>query len=177
MSLKSPRNRNSRRFSFLTWVNLIGLGVGLIPGIAGPSGPTGRDQEPIVTVTTPKGVRIYAELADTMEKRARGLMFRDSLARDRGMLFSFPELKPWTFWMKNTKVPLDIIWMDQNKKIVHVETNVPGCHRMDDGCPQYQPVREALYVLEIAAGMAEALKLERGVTLQFQLPASSTASH
>ncbi|MEW6544941.1 MAG: DUF192 domain-containing protein [Nitrospirota bacterium] len=130
-----------------------------------------------MTVITPKGARIYAELADTIEKRARGLMFRDSLAKDRGMLFSFPELKHWTFWMKNTKVPLDIIWMDRNKKIVHVEANVPGCNRTDEGCLQYQPAQEALYVLEVAAGVAEALKLERGVTLQFQLPASPPPSH
>ncbi|MEW6247599.1 MAG: DUF192 domain-containing protein [Nitrospirota bacterium] len=116
---------------------------------------------------TPGGAIIYAELADTTEKRARGLMFRNSLAQDRGMLFAFSEPKPWTFWMKNTKVPLDIIWLDGKKRIVHIERNVPICTRTDDSCPQYQPTEDAMYVLEIAGGMADALKLQRGATLQF----------
>lgn len=127
-------------------------------------------ESPLVVVTTPQGSTIFAEVADTTERRARGLMFRESLAKDRGMLFTFPEPQHWTFWMKNTRISLDIIWMDRTKKIVHIERNVPGCSRTDDGCPQYQPNDEALYVLEIAAGMADALKLQRGGTLQFQIP-------
>ncbi len=138
----------------------------LLPVSAGPE-PTSSDIR-LVPVTTPAGVTILAELADTTEKRARGLMFRESLPKDRGMLFTFPEPQHWTFWMKNTRIPLDIIWMDRNRKIVHVERNVPGCNRTDDGCPQYQPNEEASYVLELAAGMADALKLHRGVKLQFQ---------
>ncbi len=127
-------------------------------------------EEGLVSVTTPQGVTILAELADTTEKRARGLMFRESLAKDRGMLFTFPEPQPWTFWMKNTRIALDIIWMDRDKKIVHVERNVPGCSRTDDGCPQYQPNDDALYALELAAGMADTLKLQRGAKLRFQTP-------
>jgi uncharacterized membrane protein (UPF0127 family) len=100
-------------------------------------------------------------------------MFRESLAKDRGMLFTFPEPQHWTFWMKNTRIALDIIWMDRNKKIVHVERNVPGCSRTDDGCPQYQPNDASLYVLEVAAGTADALKLQRGVKLQFQVSPAS----
>jgi hypothetical protein len=125
---------------------------------------------PLVVVTTPQGSTILAELADTTERRARGLMFRESLPRDRGMLFTFPEPQHWTFWMKNTRIPLDIIWLDRNKKIVHIERNVPGCSRTDEGCPQYQPNDEALYVLEVAAGVADVLKLQRGSTLKFQIP-------
>ncbi len=124
-------------------------------------------EEGLIPVKTPAGVVIYAELADTTEKRARGLMFRNSLAKDRGMLFTFTEPKPWAFWMKNTKIPLDIIWLDSQKRIVHIERNVPLCTRNDDSCPQYQPTEEAMYVLEIAGGMADALKLQRGATLQF----------
>jgi len=128
----------------------------------------------LIAITTPRKEVILAELADTTEKRARGLMFRDSLPKDRGMLFTFTEPQHWAFWMKNTRIPLDIIWMDGQKRIVYVERNVPGCSRTDDGCPQYQPTHEALYVLEVAAGMAEALQLQRGVKLHFQVPASST---
>ena len=119
--------------------------------------------------TTPAGTVILAELADTAEKRGRGLMFRESLPKDRGMLFTFSEPQQWTFWMKNTRIPLDIIWMDGKKKIVHVERNVPTCSRTDDGCPQYQPNDQAVYVLELGAGMAESLKLQRGMVLKFRI--------
>ena len=144
-----------------------------------PARAAGADQAGVgpeaglIPVTTPRKEIILAELADTQEKRARGLMFRDSLPKDRGMLFTFSEPQHWAFWMKNTRIALDIIWMDGQKRIVYVERNVPGCSRTDDGCPQYQPTHEAMYVLEVAAGMAEALQLQRGVKLQFQVPSST----
>ncbi|MBI4401028.1 MAG: DUF192 domain-containing protein [Nitrospirae bacterium] len=168
----------------LSWKRLWGtaLGTGLLTlmmlsglSVEGGAGSEGKpSEEKLVPVTTPLGVRILTELADTTEKRARGLMFRESLAKGRGMLFTFPEPQHWTFWMKNTRIALDIIWLDRHKKIVHVERNVPGCSRTDDGCPQYQPNEEALYVLELAAGMADSLRLERGVKLQFQVPSPVT---
>jgi uncharacterized protein len=127
-------------------------------------------QDHLVQVSTPHGGTIQAEIADTTEKRAKGLMYRDSLAKDRGMLFTFAEPQLWTFWMKNTRIPLDIIWMDSKKRIVHIERNVPTCSRTDDGCPQYQPNDNAMYVLELAAGVADALKLQRGSVLTFQVP-------
>ena len=145
------------------------LALTLYAGSAEALSPAGPDG-PVVSVTTPQRETILAELADTTEKRARGLMFRQSLAQDRGMLFIFPEPQQWTFWMKNTKIPLDIIWMDRDKRIVYIARNVPGCGRSDDGCPQYQPTYDALYVLEIAAGMADALQLKQGAKLQFQIP-------
>lgn len=140
---------------------------------AGPDSAGVASESGLVTVTTPRKEVILVELADTAEKRARGLMFRDSLPKDRGMLFIFSEPQHWAFWMKNTRIALDIIWMDGQKRIVYVERNVPGCSRTDDGCPQYQPTHEAMYVLEVAAGMAEALQLQRGVKLQFQVPSST----
>jgi uncharacterized protein len=127
-------------------------------------------QDRVVQISTPNGITIQAEIADTTEKRAKGLMYRDSLAKDRGMLFTFAEPQLWTFWMKNTRISLDIIWMDGKKRIVHIERNVPTCPRTDDGCPQYQPNDNAVYVLEVAAGVADALKLQRGSILKFQTP-------
>jgi uncharacterized membrane protein (UPF0127 family) len=125
-------------------------------------------QNGLIQISMPNGATIQAEIADTTEKRAKGLMYRDSLAKDRGMLFTFAEPQLWTFWMKNTRMPLDIIWMDGKKRIVHIERNVPTCSRTDDGCPQYQPNDNAMYVLELAAGVADALKLQRGSVLKFQ---------
>lgn len=129
----------------------------------------------LIAVTMPQGTVIMAELVDTVEQRARGLMFRPSLEKNRGMLFTFAEPQQWSFWMKNTRISLDIIWMDRNKKIVHIERNVPTCSRTDDGCPQYQPTENALYVLELASGSADALNLDRGMTLRFQLPSDLPA--
>ncbi|MBX3124904.1 MAG: DUF192 domain-containing protein [Nitrospira sp.] len=126
--------------------------------------------ETLIAVKMPNGTVIQAELADTALKRAQGLMFRERLADDRGMLFIFGDAQPWTFWMKNTKIPLDIIWMDAKKTIVHIERNTPICTRQDDGCPQYHSEEGALYVLELGAGRAAALQLQRGVKLSFKQP-------
>jgi uncharacterized membrane protein (UPF0127 family) len=121
-------------------------------------------------VQLPGGIIIQAEIADTPKKRAEGLMYREHLAKDRGMLFTFQQAQPWTFWMKNTKIPLDIIWLNEKKQIVHIAGSVPICMRTDDSCPQYQPNDPALYVLELGSGEAERLKLEKGSKLQFKLP-------
>ena len=126
--------------------------------------------ETLITVKTPQGALIQAELADTALKRAQGLMFREHLADDRGMLFIFGDAQPWTFWMKNTRIPLDIIWMDGKKTIIHIERNVPICSRQDDGCPQYHSDEGALYVLELGGGRADALQLQRGTRLSFKQP-------
>lgn len=133
-----------------------------------PPTVAGAGQDSLVVIRMPNGAEVYAEVADTPEKRARGLMFRDSLPKDRGMLFTFAEPQAWTFWMKNTKIALDILWLDDKKRIVHIERNVPTCSRTDDGCPQYQPNDPALYVLELAGGVADQLKLRRGMALAFQ---------
>ncbi len=125
------------------------------------------EHTPIVPVRTPQGYTIQAELADTPLKRAQGLMYRESLPDDRGMLFIFGESQAWTFWMKNTKLPLDIIWISEQKKIVHIEANVPICTLPGNSCPQYQSNDPAMYVLELGGGRAEALKLARGMKLQF----------
>jgi uncharacterized membrane protein (UPF0127 family) len=148
----------------------LGLGVAWGPHASLAQNPP---PEALVRIVTPNGKTVLAEVADTTEERAKGLMFRQSLPLDRGMLFTFPEPQLWTFWMKNTRIPLDIVWMDRHKRIVHVERNVPGCSRQDDGCPQYQPGEDALYVLEIAGGQSGVLEMERGKKLQFELSEST----
>lgn len=124
----------------------------------------------LVQIILPGGTIIQAELADTPQKRATGLMYREHLDADRGMLFTFTQAQAWVFWMKNTKIPLDLIWMNEKKQIIHMEQNVPICTRTDDSCPQYRPNEDALYVLELAGGRAENLKLQRGSKLQFRIP-------
>ncbi len=124
----------------------------------------------LATIATPNGANIFAEIADTPAKRAEGLMFRTNMAPDHGMLFTFQELGRWTFWMKNTKMSLDIIWLNADAKVVHLESKVPICTRKDEGCPRYHPNKKALYVLELRAGIAERLEIHKETQLSITLP-------
>lgn len=124
--------------------------------------------EPAITITYPTGTRIQAELADTPQKRSRGLMFREKLAPDAGMLFVFEEAGEWSFWMKNTPVALDILWIGPDKRIVYIEENIPLCRQ--DPCPEYKPGKDALYALELPAGSVKREKLTKGMKLTFDLP-------
>jgi hypothetical protein len=80
-------------------------------------------------------------------------MYRTELLDDKGMLFIFKQPGTYSFWMKNVKIPIDMIWVDSGRKIVHIEHNVPPCKA--DPCPLYNPGKQALYVVETAPGFAE----------------------
>ena len=124
----------------------------------------------LATIQTPKGITLYAEIADTPQQRRKGLMFRHSLAPDHGMLFIFQDSAKWTFWMKNTKIPLDMVWIDKKGKIVDIHHAAPICERADDFCPRYTPRDDAMSVLEIRGGMAKNLGLKRGDILTLTMP-------
>ena len=122
----------------------------------------------LISIQTPSGATIKAEIADTPLKRSVGLMYRDHLKKDHGMLFFFSQPQAWTFWMKNTKIALDLIWIDDKKRVTHIERHVPICTKSDDSCPQYRPNSDdAVYVLEIAGGTVDGYKIEKGTKLQF----------
>ncbi|MGD8375268.1 MAG: DUF192 domain-containing protein [Acidobacteriota bacterium] len=140
--------------------------------LAGAS-PAAEDAGPSYgRVVGPGGVVLQVELADTPARRARGYMFRDGVGPEDGMLFPFGEESVHTFWMKNVRFPLDIIWMDGTGRVVHVEDHVPACR--EDPCPSYGPMTRAAYVLELAAGQAAALSLEPGVQLEILIPPPAT---
>lgn len=120
--------------------------------------------EPVAIM--PRGERITLEIAANSEARARGLMFRDHLPPDRGMLFLFPRNDVFSFWMKNTLIPLDMIWLDEQNRIVHIAANVPPCAA--DPCPSYSPGKVARSVLELAAGRAAELRLVPGQSIQIR---------
>ncbi|MBK8276026.1 MAG: DUF192 domain-containing protein [Nitrospira sp.] len=125
----------------------------------------------LVSIQTPSGITLKAEVADTPLKRSVGLMYRDHLKKDHGMLFFFGQPQAWNFWMKNTKIALDLIWIDGKKRVTHIERNVPICTKSDDSCPQYRPNSDdAVYVLEIAGGTVDGYKIEKGSKLQFGQP-------
>ena len=112
------------------------------------------------------GQRYAVELADDDAERARGLMFRDAMADDRGMLFVHDTQEPQAYWMKNTRIALDILYFDNDRKLVAQQRDVPPCS-LGDACPSYPSNAPSRYVLELNAGQAEKLKLQDGTTLIF----------
>ncbi len=119
--------------------------------------------EEFIQVFLPDETLISAELAVTDWERQRGLMYRDAIYKDQGMLFIFSEESYHSFWMKNMSFSIDILWLDKEKRIVHIEERVPPCQTRD--CPSYAPDLPAMYVLELKAGMAEChdLKLQQRI--------------
>jgi uncharacterized membrane protein (UPF0127 family) len=111
--------------------------------------------------------RFGVELADTDEKRTLGLMFRDSMPDDQGMLFIFPGETRRSFWMKNTRIPLDIFYFDSNLALVSVAENTPPCRTRR--CPAYPSDGPAKYVLELNAGKAAELGVKAGDVLELHL--------
>jgi uncharacterized membrane protein (UPF0127 family) len=101
-----------------------------------------------------------AEIAATPEKQSKGLMFRQKINDDYGMLFIFTEEDTRSFWMKNTLIALDIIYLNRAQQIVDMYVSVPPC--CGDPCPSYTSKLPAQYVLEINGGLAKKLKLEIG---------------
>jgi uncharacterized protein len=101
-----------------------------------------------------------AEIADTPEKLSMGLMFRRKIRDDYGMLFVFQDDDYRSFWMKNTLIPLDIIYLNRGQQVVDLHESVPPCRV--DPCPSYDSKFPARYVLELNAGMAKKLNLKIG---------------
>ena len=117
-------------------------------------------------VTTSTGEKIPVEVADTLKKRSLGLGNRPYLTKGWGMLFVFEERKPHRFWMKDMQFPLDIIWLD-NHRIVHINHNAKPAYSDDEPNVMTSPV-PVNFVLEIAAGRAEKLRLKTGQQMKFK---------
>ncbi len=105
------------------------------------------------------------EIMDSEEKRVNGLMFRDNLDFDKGMLFVFEKEDKYDFWMKNMKFPIDVVWINENKEVVYMHKNTPPCP--ENVCFSIMPDREARYVLEVNSGVADDIGLNIGDKLEF----------
>jgi uncharacterized membrane protein (UPF0127 family) len=143
-----------------------------VAGCTNPPAPPPPPMEtpaPVATVSPrivfPDGFVVNVEVVADNESRAQGLMFRDRLDPERGMLFVFPRDAVLSFWMKNTLIPLDMIWIDANRRVVGIIPDVPPC-KVED-CPSYGPGVMARYVLEIGGGEAAKHNLKVGDALQF----------
>ncbi len=113
----------------------------------------------------PDGTQITLELAVSPEEHERGLMYRPHLAPNHGMLFLFDKPMIPGFWMKNTWIPLDMVFVDKGGVVVDVAKDVQPCRA--DPCPQYRPRSACAAVLEVAAGTATTHGVSRGVHLRF----------
>lgn len=118
-------------------------------------------------VTLPNGSVIRAERVTEAEDLARGMMFRDSLPAGRGMLFIYGKESNYSFWMFNVKIPLDIVWMDHNRKIVQMVYECPPCPGPAEKCPSYGGDFPAQYILEMKGGEARKQGLRPGMILKF----------
>jgi uncharacterized membrane protein (UPF0127 family) len=105
------------------------------------------------------------ELAQTDEQRQMGLMNRENLGENKGMLFIYETDGIYTFWMKNTLMPLDMIWIDGNGTVVRIIKNCEPCG--NEYCPSINPNKKARYVLEVNGGEADRINLSEGGTASF----------
>ena len=119
--------------------------------------------QPTVTLG---GQRFSVELATTPAAQAHGLMDRISMPAAHGMLFVFPDSAPRTFWMKDTLIPLDILFFDTRRRLVTIQANAQPCKA--DPCRLYPSNAPARYVLELNAGTAARLGLHNGDAMSFR---------
>ncbi len=115
-----------------------------------------------------RGSCVRVVVAVTAAEKAKGLQGVSALPRDQGMLFAFATPARHAFWMKDTLIPLDMIWIDGRRRIVAVTADVPPCRA--DPCPIYRPPVPVLYVLEVNAGEAARRGWRSGDRLDFHLP-------
>jgi uncharacterized membrane protein (UPF0127 family) len=119
---------------------------------------------------TMNGLVLVADIAATDEQRTKGLSVKDRLGENEAMLFVFDNEAEHTFWMKNMKFPIDIIWLDSDKTVVHIEHNLQPCSS-ELLCPTYKPNDDSLYVLETIGGFAQRHDIVKGTMVEFELTA------
>ena len=125
------------------------------------------------TVEFPRGmvmvddVALEVQIADTEPRRVRGLMFQEQLPYDQGMIFVFQKPGTYSLWMLNMQFALDMIWFDENGRVVHIEQDVPPCKTALEiaACQSIIPDEAATYILEVSAGFVKM----HGITKDSQL--------
>lgn len=147
----------TRRILMIGAMALAAAGTTACAQSSAPVDASGRALEPL-SVTTATGKHDFmVEIADTEELRQRGLMYRDPLPDDRGMLFQFPRATEQSFWMRNTPSSLDIIYIDPRGRIVSIAKHATPMS--DTPIPSYGPANG---VLELRAGRADEIGAKAG---------------
>jgi uncharacterized protein len=122
-----------------------------------------RRGEPEVVLATRAGEQhVKVEIARTEPEKQHGLMYRQKLEPGRGMIFLWPQPEPLKFWMKNTYIPLDMIFIGGDRHVVYVEENAEPLTTSTRG-----PDEDSQFVLEVPGGWARAHGVERGVAVKF----------
>ena len=111
---------------------------------------------------------LEVQIADTEARRVRGLMFQNQLPYSEGMIFVFNESGIYSLWMLNMQFPLDMIWFDDQGRVVHIEENVPPCKTALETatCTGKSPDGFAIYILEVTAGFVEKFNITEDSTLE-----------
>ena len=129
---------------------------------------TSAEEYYLTPIKLPNGTVIQAEHMRTEQEMMRGMMFRDELKPNRGMLFSHGSIGKFPYWMYQVKIPLDIIWLDASRRIVEISANTPPCPEGPASkCPRYGGNADALFVVELAGGVAAGHGLKVGDLLVF----------
>jgi len=124
------------------------------------------DLNKVRLITSNAEVDIRVELARTTQEKAKGLMYRESLEEGQGMLFIYDRPARLSFWMKNTLIPLDMIFIGSDLIINHIEREAPPC-LAGDICPTYFSGEPDQYVLEVTGGYTEKINLQTGDLVEF----------
>lgn len=125
---------------------------------------------PNMTIVNINTLTVEGEVADLANERKKGLSNRESLDINKGILFVFEKSGAYGIWMKDMKFAIDIIWLDENRKVVDVATYAaPEPGDKDDELTVYKPRSEAKYILEINAGLVDANNIQAGDTASFEL--------
>jgi uncharacterized membrane protein (UPF0127 family) len=158
--LKLQAGTNKKRILFLVIMSLLLISGALLFNSPG--------QTQVINVKFPSGAVLKAEVADTPEKLLFGLAFRPVLPEEEAMLYIFGESGPHRVWTKEFQFPVDIMWVDESKIVVHLEKNVPPC--FDNPCTWYgPPPNDARYILEANAGFIAQEKVAVGNQVKFTL--------
>jgi len=131
----------------------------------GISIPADRYLKAAVSVNT---FKLIADLALTQDQQIKGLAIRNDINEREGMLFIFQHPSRQSFWMKDMKFPIDIIWLNANRSVVYIVSYLEPCP-VRGYCPGYLPDRDSLYVLETSAGFSQRHNVRVGTQIQFHL--------
>ncbi len=110
-------------------------------------------------------VKVSVEVAESQDEITKGLMYREELGENEGMLFIFQDEKERTFWMKNMLIPLDMIFLDSEKNIVQIVKNAEPC--TESLCPLYSSQFLSKYVIEVNSGFADKPNIQVGQEVSF----------
>lgn len=118
------------------------------------------------------GFNVSMAIASTDEQRIRGLSGLEKMNENEGMVFLFDEPSKQGFWMNKMNFPIDIIWLDTNSKVVHIEKKLEPC-KIFLACPVYNPQVDSLYVIELRSGFTDDHSIENGMMINFDLPGNN----